>query len=182
MDDSTVDPEQPGGGTLQVGRGVFLATLAAGVSSLVWGRDVWSRVSGAIGPVESFVPLVPSKGWRIYSVADSLPTFDERTWRLGVGGLVGEPQAIDYRELLALPRAEQVSTFHCVTGWSVKDVHWAGVRMADVLAAAGPHREALGLRFVSAEKPYDDFLTLEQASLPDVMLAYEMDGEPLSRG
>ena len=37
------------------------------------------------------------------------------------------------------------------------------------------------LRFVSAEKPYDDSLTLRQALLPDVMLAYEMDGGPLSR-
>ena len=30
--------------------------------------------------------------------------------------------------------------------------------------------------FVSAEEPYDDTLTLEQARLSDVMLAYEMDG------
>ena len=37
------------------------------------------------------------------------------------------------------------------------------------------------LRFVSAEVPYQDSLTLEQALLPDVMLAYEMDGKPLSR-
>ena len=32
-----------------------------------------------------------------------------------------------------------------------------------------------------AEQPYVDSLTLEQASLQDVMLAYEMDGLPLSR-
>jgi DMSO/TMAO reductase YedYZ molybdopterin-dependent catalytic subunit len=34
---------------------------------------------------------------------------------------------------------------------------------------------------VSAEKPYVDYLTLEQARLHDVLLAYEMDGKPLSR-
>ena len=37
------------------------------------------------------------------------------------------------------------------------------------------------LTFTSAEKPYVDTLTLEQAHLPDVMLAYEMDGQPLPR-
>ena len=38
-------------------------------------------------------------------------------------------------ELQALPRADQVSDFHCVTGWSVQDVHWGGVRFRDLLAA-----------------------------------------------
>src|SRR5262249_32625424 len=48
-------------------------------------------------------------------------------------------------------------------------------------ARVKPHPDAHALRFVSAEEPYDDYLTLEQASLADVMLAYEMDGKPLSR-
>ena len=44
-----------------------------------------------------------------------------------------------------------------------------------------PLPQAHALHFVSAEKPYDDFLELSQAALPDVMLAYEMDGKPLPR-
>ena len=48
-------------------------------------------------------------------------------------------------------------------------------------AEAAPRPEAHALRFVSAEEPYVDFLTLEQAGLHDVMLAYEMDGKPLPR-
>jgi DMSO/TMAO reductase YedYZ molybdopterin-dependent catalytic subunit len=63
----------------------------------------------------------------------------------------------------------------------VRNVAWGGVRIHDVLAHAQPHPDAHALRFVSAEKPYVDYLTLEQASLPDVLLAYEMDGKPLSR-
>jgi DMSO/TMAO reductase YedYZ molybdopterin-dependent catalytic subunit len=163
------------------GRGVFLATVAGGVSSLLWGKAVWDQLSHAISPVESLVPLLPSGGWRIYTVSGSLPRFDERTWRLAVGGRVERPVSFSYRELLALPKAEQVSTFHCVTGWSVKNVHWGGVRLHDVLAQAGPHSTAHALEFVSAEEPYVDSLTLEQASLQDVMLAYEMDGAPLER-
>ena len=165
----------------RIGRGVFLVTVAGGVSSLLWGKSAWDRVSSALSPVESAIPLVPTQGWRIYTVSGSMPHFDERTWRLDVGGHVQTPISLSYRDLLALPKAEQVSTFHCVTGWSVKNVHWGGVRLKDVLAHAQPRANAHALEFVSDEKPYVDFLTVQQASLADVMLAYEMDGKPLKR-
>ena len=169
--------------TARVGRGVFLATVAGGVSSLLWGKAAWESVSGVVSPVaETLVPALPSSGWRIYSIADHLPTFDQAGWRLTVGGLVSNPITLDYDALRALPRVEQVSTFHCVTGWTVKNVHWAGVRVSDVVEPAEPSRRAQALRFVSAEHPYDDYLSMRQASLADVMLAYEMDGKPLSRG
>jgi DMSO/TMAO reductase YedYZ molybdopterin-dependent catalytic subunit len=77
-------------------------------------------------------------------------------------------------------RAGQVSDFHCVTGWSVSDVHWAGVRFRDLLDAARLRPDAKALRFVSDEVPYDDTLSLPQALLPDVLLALDMDGGPLS--
>jgi len=173
----THDAEEP----RRFGRGVFLATVLGGVSSLVWGKGVWGHVSSALGGAEAFVPLVPTKGWRIYTVASSMPTFDPATWKLGVGGLVEQPLSLDYGALKALPRASQVSTFHCVTGWTVDGVHWRGVRIKDLLAQAKPKPAAHALQFVSAEKPYVDYLTLQQAMLGDVMLAYEMDGQPLPR-
>jgi DMSO/TMAO reductase YedYZ molybdopterin-dependent catalytic subunit len=164
------------------GRRTFLAVSAAGLSSLVWGEPVWRALSGLRQPFMNALPpaLVPS-GWRIYTVASSMPTFDPVSWRLKIGGLVDRPLSLTYDELRALPRAEQVSTFHCVTGWTVKNVHWAGVRFDDLLAAAGPHAGAGALRFTSAEQPYVDSLTLAQARLPDVLLAYELDGKPLPR-
>jgi DMSO/TMAO reductase YedYZ molybdopterin-dependent catalytic subunit len=180
MTDSTNRPI-PQEHELRAGRGVFLATLVGGVSSLWWGRRAWSAVSHALGPAESLVPLVPNGGWRIYTISGSLPGFDPATWRLELGGAVRQPVSLDYRRLRALPKAEQVSTFHCVTGWTVRNVAWGGVRIRDVLAQVEPHADVHALRFVSAENPYDDYLTLEQASLPDVLLAYEMDGKPLSR-
>src|SRR5258708_34249068 len=110
-----------------------------------------------------------------------MPHFDPATGRLTIDGLVDAPQSVTYDELRALPSAEQVSTFHCVTGWTVSNVHWRGVRFSDLLAGARPHPEAKVLTFISAEKPYVDTLTLQQAELADVMLAYEMDGKPLAR-
>jgi sulfoxide reductase catalytic subunit YedY len=177
----SADHSQHVDGSHRIGRGVFLATVAGGLSSLVWGKAAWSRVSHALGGAEALVPLVPTKGWRIYTVSDSMPTFDPATWKLGVGGLVEQPLSLDYKELRALPRANQVSTFHCVTGWTVDGVHWGGVRIKDLLAQAKPKFGADAIQFVSAEVPYVDYLTLKQALLPDVMLAYEMDGGPLPR-
>src|SRR5207253_10922874 len=81
------------------GRGLFLATVFGGLTSLAWGRPVWSRVSGALSGVESLVPLVPHDGWRIYSVANTMPTFDPATWRLAIDGLVQQKLALSYQEL-----------------------------------------------------------------------------------
>jgi len=63
----------------------------------------------------------------------------------------------------------------------VENVRWGGVRIQDVLAAAKPQSTAHALEFVSMEVPYVDYLSRQQASLPNVMLAYEMDGKPLRR-
>jgi DMSO/TMAO reductase YedYZ molybdopterin-dependent catalytic subunit len=162
------------------GRGVFLATLLGGVTSLYWGKAAWDKVTGVISPVASAVaPILPTGGWRIYTISGQMPVFDAATWRLKIGGLVEQPVSLSYEELRALPHVEQVSTFHCVTGWTVKNVHWGGVRIHDVLQRAQPLASGHALRFVSMEVPYVDYLTLPQASLPEVMLAYEMDGKPL---
>jgi DMSO/TMAO reductase YedYZ molybdopterin-dependent catalytic subunit len=164
------------------GRRVFLGVVAAGLSSLAWGNSVWERISGVVSPVAQVVlPFVPSSGWRIYSVSGHLPEFDPATWRLSLSGLLARPLSLTYDELRAMPHAEQVSTFHCVTGWTVRDVRWGGVRITDVLRVAAPLAGAHALQFVSADYPYQDYLTIEQALLPDVMLAYEMDGRPLTR-
>jgi DMSO/TMAO reductase YedYZ molybdopterin-dependent catalytic subunit len=169
-------------GARRLGRAGFLAVVGGGVATLFYGNAI-SRVVGKVtNPVSDatgLTRLIPSSGWRIYTVADSMPSFDPVTWRLRITGLVRRPVSLSYAQLRALPRADQVSTFHCVTGWVVDDVRWGGVRFPDLLAAAGPLPRAGALRFVSAEKPYDDYLDLRQVALPDVMLAYEMDGKPL---
>jgi DMSO/TMAO reductase YedYZ molybdopterin-dependent catalytic subunit len=161
----------------RMGRGLFLATVFGGLSSLWWGKRAWDSVSSAANGI----PLLPGDGWRIYTISGSIPSFEPATWRLEVGGLVEKPLSLDVHALRALPRAHQTSDFHCVTGWSVGNVHWGGVRLKDLFAEARPHPDAHALRFTSAEVPYVDYLTLRQALLSDTMLAYEMDGSPLSR-
>ena len=163
-----------------LGRAAFLGLLGAGAAGLFLGRDA----VGALGRIvpDSVESIVPTSGWRIYTIGSSVPRLDPVAYRLTVGGAVERPVTYTLDDLRALPRAEQVSDFHCVTGWVVENVRWGGVRLHDVLAEAGVRPDAKALRFVSAEVPYDDTLTLPQALLPNVMLALDMDGEPLSHG
>jgi len=163
-----------------LGRAAFLGLLGAGAAGLFLGRDA----VGALGRIvpDSVESIVPTSGWRIYTIGSSVPRLDPVAYRLTVDGAVERPVTYTLDDLRALPRAEQVSDFHCVTGWVVENVRWGGVRLRDVLAEAGLRPDAKALRFVSAEVPYDDTLTLPQALLSNVMLALDMDGEPLSHG
>jgi len=171
-------------GARRLGRAGFVGVVGAGVATLFYGKALsrlTSRVTSPIADATGLTRLIPSGGWRIYTVADTMPSFDPASWRLRVDGLVERPFVLSYQELLALPKVEQVSTFHCVTGWIVNNVRWGGVRFHDLLARARPLPGAAALHFVSAEKPYDDYLEMRQVALADVMLAYEMDGKPLRR-
>lgn len=164
------------------GRRVFLGVLAGGLSSFAWAPAA-SRIFSPLTSAGSQLlgNVFPVGGWRIYTITGSMPEFDRRTWSLTVDGLVDREVKLTYDDLRRLPAVDQVSTFHCVTGWTVRNVHWRGVRLRSILDLAGPSRSARALRFVSSEKPYEDSLTIEQASLPDVMVALDLDGSPLSR-
>lgn len=172
----------PPPGSKPFGRLAFLALLAGGASSLAWA----SRVSGVMAPFTSAFSqllgnLLPVDGWRIYTVSGSMPIFYANSYALQIDGLVRRPRSFTYDELRALPRAHQVSTFHCVTGWTVKNVHWAGIRFSHLLDLVEPLPSARALNFISLEVPYSDSLTIDQVHLHDVMLALDMDGQPLSR-
>lgn len=171
-------------GARRVGRAGFVGVVGAGVATLFYGdaiSHVLGKVTNPLSSASGISNLLPAGGWRIYTVAATMPRFDPATWRLQFGGLAEHPFELSYNELRALPKAEQVSNFHCVTGWEVKNVRWGGVRLPELLKRVSPLPSAHSLHFVSAEKPYDDFLTLSQATLHDVMLAYEMNGKPLPR-
>jgi DMSO/TMAO reductase YedYZ molybdopterin-dependent catalytic subunit len=59
-------------------------------------------------------------------------------------------------------------------------VKWTGVRLADLLDQAGAKEGAWGIRFLSFDGIYTETLTMEQARRNDVIVAYEMDGKPVS--
>ena len=161
-----------------IGRAAFLGVVGAGIAGLFYGRDA-TRFAGRILP-DAVEAIVPTSGWRIYTIGSSIPHLDPAAYRLTIGGVVERPVSYSLDDLRVMPQSTQVSDFHCVTGWSVGDVHWRGVRFRDLLAEAGVGEDAKALRFVSAEEPYDDTLSLPQAFAWDAMLALEMDGKPLT--
>ncbi len=101
-------------------------------------------------------------------------------WRLGLQGACRHPQMLDWAAFQSLEHVDDVSDFHCVTGWSRLDIPWRGVRFSTVAALAEPDDDA---RFVVLHS-YDGYTTnlpLTEALKDDVLLADGADGAPLPR-
>jgi len=168
-----------------VGRRAFLTLLGLGAAGIAVGARVEGWLERTLGPViardpTGFLSLLPFGRFRIYTVTGGLPERSRADYRLRVDGLVERPMTLRFDELVAMPSMRVVHDFQCVTGWRVHDVAWKGVRLRDVLDRAGVRPHARAVRFVSFDGAYSESLTLAQARRDDVMVAYELEGEPLS--
>jgi sulfite oxidase len=126
---------------------------------------------------------------------------------LRVEGLVARPLELSLAGLRALPRRELTATLQCAGNRraaliAVRDIpgeapwgpgatgtaRWAGAALADVLAAAGVDPEARHVALRGADRSeeadppqdYEVSIPLEKALAPEVLLAWEMNGEPLA--
>ena len=166
----------------RIGRVAFLGTIGLGGLALVFGERIQGSLQSSLAHrLPALADVLPLSGWRIYAINPPWPTFDPAAYRLRVTGEVERPLDLTWKELTALPSVRQTSDFHCVTGWTVDGVHWQGVRLQTLWDMAKPTPRARFARFVSMERDYVDTLALDQTTLPDVMLAHHMDGQPLSR-
>jgi sulfoxide reductase catalytic subunit YedY len=89
-------------------------------------------------------------------------------------------------EVRALPHHQQVSQHFCIQGWSGV-ARWGGVSMATILDLVRPRPEARWVVFYSlGDGPegglYYDAHPIEQMRNPLAMVAYDMNGQPLSYG
>jgi DMSO/TMAO reductase YedYZ molybdopterin-dependent catalytic subunit len=104
-------------------------------------------------------------------------------WSLQIDGLVEQPLTFTFAELLALPRQDQVTDFHCVEGWSVYDVPWNGVHMATLFDRVKPLSGATHVTFHCATgtngATYDESLPLDICREPKTLLAYGADDRSL---
>ncbi len=160
--------------------------LGLGALGVVGGAAVQDRLSRILAPLEAADPtgltsLIPAAGgFRIYSVVGSLPHRSDAAYRLTVDGLVERPLSLSLADLRAMPPTHLIKDFQCVTGWRVRQVPWTGVALGVVLDAAGVRPAGKALRFESFDGTYTESLTLEQARRPDVIVAYQMLGGPVS--
>jgi DMSO/TMAO reductase YedYZ molybdopterin-dependent catalytic subunit len=168
-----------------IGRRVFLGMAGLGVLGVVFGSKVQRVVGDALGPLTSggggLASILPgADGFRIYSVSSTLPSVPNSQYRLRVEGLVDHPMVLTFEDLQAMPHTHLVRDFQCVTGWRVPDVHWAGVRLSEILGAASVQPAAKALTFESYDGTDFESLTLDQAARPDVIVADSMLGGPVT--
>ncbi|GAB3665150.1 hypothetical protein GCM10027596_30820 [Nocardioides korecus] len=169
-----------------MGRRVVVGLLGVGALGIVTGTRAQDTLTSLLAPVQlrdptgltSMLPLGDT--FRFYSVTGGAPTRDATTYRLQVSGLVDHPVSLTLDDLRAMPQTRLVRDFQCVTGWRVPQVHWSGVRLSDVLDRAGVQTAGRALRLRSFDGTYTDSLTLDQARLPDVLVALEMLGSPVT--
>jgi DMSO/TMAO reductase YedYZ molybdopterin-dependent catalytic subunit len=115
--------------------------------------------------------------WPVLDLGET-PNVSLDRWRLTVDGACEHPLQLSYADLLALPQVEDEQDFHCVTGWSVLDLRFAGVRLETIAALARPTEAATHVMCHGADG-YSTNLPLEEALKPDVLLAHAVDGKPL---
>lgn len=101
-----------------------------------------------------------------------------------IRGAVRNPVAVPVGRLRILDRLDQVSAFHCVTGWSRKDLRWSGVRFRTFYDSliAPEAKPAPGVTHVVFEGA-DGFRAtccIADALEDDVILADMLEGEPLT--
>ena len=105
------------------------------------------------------------------------PDLDTATWALVVEGLVDSRHVYNWSEFTSLPSVEILATLQCVEGFSGTAI-WKGVPVKTILEAAGVQAGAMDVIFFAADG-YDSSLPLTETLPTDVILAYEMNGEPL---
>ncbi|HEX6471004.1 MAG TPA: molybdopterin-dependent oxidoreductase [Streptosporangiaceae bacterium] len=177
----TKDAESKGA---PVGRRVVVGMLGLGAVGVVAGGTLQRAVDRALAPVSKSVSgIVPAVGggFRFYSVVDEVKRRTPADYTLTVSGLVKAPRTFTFADLQALPATRMTSEFHCVTGWTVPNVAWQGVALADLLDRVGLDPAAKALRFRSFDGAYTESLTLDQARRRDVLVATSMlGGSPIS--
>jgi DMSO/TMAO reductase YedYZ molybdopterin-dependent catalytic subunit len=126
------------------------------------------------------------KNWPVLDLGEQ-PEVPLAAWKLEIAGLVDNPVTLSWDQFLALPQAEDVSDFHCVTTWSRYDNHWRGVKFATIAELAVPKPEAkfilcTGSDFMPGSYiPYTVNVPLTRALDEDVLLAHTWEGKPLPR-
>jgi DMSO/TMAO reductase YedYZ molybdopterin-dependent catalytic subunit len=168
-----------------VGRRVFLGLVGLGAAGVLVGANVQDWLERNLGPLiakdgTGLASLLPFGRFRIYTVTGDLPSRSRSEYRLRVKGMVQQEVVLTYRDLRAMTPTSLTRDFQCVTGWRVPQVLWKGVRLADVLDRAGVAPEARAVHFTSFDGAYSESLTLDQARRRDVLVAYELEGSPLS--
>jgi sulfane dehydrogenase subunit SoxC len=154
-------------------------------------------------PLEALRYDLTPAGLHYLLIHFDIPAIDPDSWRLRVGGRVRRPLQLSLEALRSLPERTIAVTLECAGNgrarlsprplsqpWlleAVSTAEWTGTPLVTVLEQAGLAEDAVELVFSGAdrgvqggeEQDYARSLTVAEATRPDVLLAYEMNAEPL---
>jgi DMSO/TMAO reductase YedYZ molybdopterin-dependent catalytic subunit len=146
----------------------------------------WEQTTQFITPAEHFF-RVGHYGF---------PTVDLASWNLEIDGLVSKPRKLTLDELKKRPRREYVAALECSgnrpAGGLIANAKWAGTPLAPILKECGVKPEGIEVVFFAADKGTEKIrnadyeqnfarsLSLTDATKDNVLLLYEMDGQPLT--
>jgi len=115
--------------------------------------------------------------WPVLDLGQT-PKIAPGQWKLTIDGAVAGPLTLSWEDFQALPQVDEVQDFHCVTGWSILDMAFRGVRFETLAALAGLAPEATHVMCHGSDG-YSTNLPLEEALKPDVLLVHALGGQPL---
>ena len=154
-------------------------------------------------PLEALRYTVTPAGLHYLLIHYDIPHVDTTTWALEIGGRVGGPRRLALEELRSRPQISVTVTMECAGNgralldprplsqpWlqeAVGTAVWTGVSMRSLLEEIGVDGDVIEVVFTGldcgveggVEQNYERGLALDEASRPDVVLAYEMNGLPL---
>lgn len=126
------------------------------------------RLPSGSKPIGSFnAKAFPAEIW----LFDSIPSIDPATWRLRVGA-----RDFSVADLGVFDASRVQAVLDCTSGWWTEQV-WSGVRVLDVLRAAGLEADNIAALSVTGHR-----IVLPVVDLRDAVLATHVGGEPLSPG
>lgn len=104
-------------------------------------------------------------------------------WKLSIDGLVARPISFSLAELKSMPSKSQITQLTCEEGWSYV-AEWTGVPLSVVLQEAGVQPGAKFVVYASLKVKgarYDS-VDIEEASHPQTLVTYGLNGEDLPVG
>lgn len=114
---------------------------------------------------------------------NNTPNVDAATWKLVIDGKVDKPLSLTLDEIKAMPSTKEIRTLECISdpvgGTLIGNLMWKGVLFSEILKQLTPAPEVTHVRFEAADN-YSTSVKLEWMTQPGVLLAYDMNDEPLT--
>jgi DMSO/TMAO reductase YedYZ molybdopterin-dependent catalytic subunit len=180
-----------------------------GDGSGLWKDETFSRQELQLAfrnrgmPLEGLRYSVTPTGMHYLLTHYDIPYVNANDWRLRLDGLVNTPKSLTLDEIRERPQVTIPVTMECAGNgralmtprplsqpWlheAIGTAEWTGTPLKGVLEEAGLNDEAVEILFTGLDRGvekgvrqyYQRSLTVSEATRDEMMLVYEMNGEPL---